>query len=291
MDDETAGSMRGRTVLVTGGNSGIGLETVVGLAGLGADVTIAVRNQAKGEAAAAEAERRAGRPVQVRNLDLASFESIRTFAEAYLAATPRLDVLVNNAGVVMSQRTETAEGFETTFGVNHLGHFLLTDLLLNRLKASTPARVVVLSSDAHRAAFRGLDFDDLQAEKRYWGMAVYCRSKLANLYFARSLATRLEGTGVTVNAVHPGTVRTNLGQEGDTTFAGKATALLGRFLSSPAAGAATSIHVATAPEAGEVAGRYFANQKETEPARIGRDDAAAERLWAASEALVGTAGA
>ena len=136
----------------------------------------------------------------------ASTASIRTFAEAYLAGHPELHVLVNNAGLMLSERSETEDGFETTFGVNHLGHVLLTELLLDRLKASAPARIVVVASEAHKFALDGMRFDDLQAERRYWSYRVYGRSKLANILFTRSLAKRLEGTGVTVNAVHPGSV-------------------------------------------------------------------------------------
>ena len=199
--------MKDKTVLITGGNAGLGLETAVALATMGAAVTITARDAARGDAARQEIIERSGadpQQVEVMALDLASTDSIRRFAEAFLASHPRLDVLVNNAGLILSERTETEDGFETTFGVNHLGHVLLTDLLLDRLKASAPARIVVVASEAHKFAIDGLKFDDLQCEGRFWSYRVYGRSKLANIYFTRALAKRLDGTGVTVNAVHPG---------------------------------------------------------------------------------------
>ena len=202
-----------KTVLITGGNAGLGLETAVALAALGDSVTITARDPARGEAARAEIVERSGsETVEVMALDLASTASIRSFAAAFLDTHPRLHVLVNNAGLILSERTETEDGFETTFGVNHLGHVLLTDLLLDRLKASAPARIVVVASDAHKFALDGLKFDDLQCHGHYWSYRVYGRSKLANIYFMRALAKRLEGTGVTVNAVHPGSVATRFGR-------------------------------------------------------------------------------
>ena len=149
-------------------------------------------------------------------LDLASFASIRAFAADFLGRYDRLDVLLNNAGLVLQQRSETAEGFESTFGVNHLGHFLLTDLLLDRVRATSPARIINVSSHAHKQARHGLDFDDLQSTRRYRGFAVYSKSKLANIYFTRELARRLAGSGVTVNALHPGFVASRFGRDGDT---------------------------------------------------------------------------
>jgi NAD(P)-dependent dehydrogenase (short-subunit alcohol dehydrogenase family) len=158
----TTSSMDGKTVLITGGNAGLGLETAVALAAMGASVVITSRSAEKGEAARKEIIERTGSAhVEVMALDLASFASIRAFAEAFLASHPRLDVLVNNAGLILSERTTTEEGFETTFGVNHLGHFLLTDLLLDRIKASAPARIVNVASEAHKFAIDGLKFDDL----------------------------------------------------------------------------------------------------------------------------------
>jgi NAD(P)-dependent dehydrogenase (short-subunit alcohol dehydrogenase family) len=283
--------MHGKTVLITGGNSGIGKETAVALARLGGTVVFTSRDPQRGEQAAADIRKRSGADVALMPLDLASFASIRSFAAAFLDRYDRIDVLVNNAGLVLSERTETEEGFETTFGVNHLGHFLLTDLLLDRIKAGAPARIVNVASRAHRFARSGLDFDDLQAAKRYSAIQAYARAKLANIYFTRELARRLEGTGVTVNALHPGGVATGFARDGDVKAPFSWLYTLARpFLRSPEKGAETSIYLASTPEVDGVTGRYFADSKETEPTLIAQDDDAARRLWAASEALISEAG-
>jgi len=284
-------TMDGKVVLITGGNSGIGKETAVELARMGATLVFTSRDASKGEAAAADVGQRAGRDVAWLPLDLASFASIRRFASDLLGRHDRLDVLVNNAGLILEGRTQTEDGFETTFGVNHLGHFLLTQLLLERIKASAPARIVNVSSDAHRSARDGLDFDDLQSTKRYGALRAYSRSKLANIYFTRELARGRAGSGVTANAVHPGGVATGFGRDGD--FKGVYAfgyGLIRPFLRSPAKGAETSVYVASAPELDGVTGKYFADCKESQPTAIAQDDAAARRLWEVSEALVAQAG-
>ena len=279
-----------KTVLITGGNAGLGLETAVALAAMGAAVTITARDAARGEAARAEIAARSGsEAVEVMALDLASTASIRSFAVAFLDTHPRLDVLVNNAGLILSERTETEDGFETTFGVNHLGHVLLTDLLLDRLVASAPARIVVVASDAHKFALDGLNFDDLQCHGHYWSYRVYGRSKLANIYFMRALAKRLEGTGVTVNAVHPGSVATRFARDGDTRLTTAITTAVARPVSrTPEEGARTQVVVAAGPALEGVSGSYFCNSKADDKrlSRIARDDAAAERLWVLSRELL-----
>ena len=285
--------MTGKTVLITGGNAGLGLETAVALAAAGADVTITSRDAARGEAARKEIVDRAGVDaghVEVMALDLASLAGVRAFAAQFLDTHPRLDVLVNNAGLILSERTETEDGFETTFGVNHLGHVLLTDLLLDRLKASAPSRIVVVASNAHKFAPDGLKFDDLQCEGRFWSYRVYGRSKLANILFMKALAKRLEGTGVTVNAIHPGSVATRFGRDGDTRLTTAATTWIARpFSRTPEAGARTQVHVASAPELADVSGGYFVSSKPGDRwlSRAARDDEAAERLWTVSRELVG----
>jgi NAD(P)-dependent dehydrogenase (short-subunit alcohol dehydrogenase family) len=279
------------TVVITGGNSGIGKATAIELAKRGANVVLTARDEAKGAAAAREVEAESGRAVEHRRLDLASFESIRRFAEGFLADHPALHVLINNAGLVLSERQTTAEGLEATFGVNHVGHFLLTELLLPRLRESAPARIVNVSSDAHLRAKGGLDFDDLNRERRYKGFDVYGESKLANIYFTRELARRLEGTGVTVYAVHPGVVRTGFSLDGDTR--GPVAwffRLAGPLLRTPAQGASTSIWAATAPELAHESGKYYKDRHEAKVSRAARDDAAAERLWEVSEAIVRAGG-
>ncbi len=280
-------NMQGKVVLITGGNTGIGKATAIALARMGAQVTITSRNPAKGEAALADIRQQAGSDkVECMRLDLASLAGVRRFAAEFLASHPRLDVLINNAGLVLGERSETEDGFETTFGVNHLGHFLLTDLLLPRLKESAPSRIVVLSSDAHRAAFRGLDFDDLHARRSYRGLPVYCRSKLANLLYTVELADRLRGTGVTVNAVHPGIVASEFGGADDVGGMFGSLFKLSSLISiTPEKGARTSVHLASAPELADVSGKYFVRSKQRRPSRAALDRGAALRLWEVSEQL------
>jgi retinol dehydrogenase-12 len=284
--------MQGKTVLITGGNSGIGKFTAIGLAKLGAKVVFTSRNQRKGDVARAEIREAANtQQVDFMDLDLADFASIERFAAEFQRKYERLDVLVLNAGLVLDQRSTTKQGFETTFGVNHLGHMLLTELLLDRLKACAPARILVLSSDAHKGAPEGLDFDDLMAERKYNGWKVYCRSKLANVLFTRALAKRLEGTGVTVNAVHPGFVYSGFGGADD--IQGRATRigmfLLRPFMLSSEKGARTSVWVASAPQFDRSSGGYYVRCKPGRPSSAAKDDAAAERLWAISETLIAQA--
>ena len=287
--------MHGKTIVVTGGNSGIGKETAIALAAMGAHVVMTARNVEKGRAALAELRTRAtgtAGTAEVADLDLASFASIRTFADDLLQRHPRVDVLVNNAGVVSSRRAETREGFELTFGVNHLGHFLLTTLLLDRLRQSAPSRIVTVASGAHRSARGGLDFDDLQATRHYGVMRAYAASKLANIYFSRELARRLDGSGVTSNALHPGFVASNFAREGDAGRLGEiATSLLRPFAISPARGALTSVHLASSTEVEGVTGGYFYKCKPARISNAAADDSAAARLWTLSEELVSVAGA
>jgi retinol dehydrogenase-12 len=196
-------------------------------------------------------------------------------------------VLLNNAGVVLLRRETSADGYEMTFAVNHLAYFALTSLLLERLQATPGARIVSVASEAHRFGGR-LDFDDLQSERRYRGLGVYGRSKLCNILWTRELARRLAGTGVTANCCHPGGVATRLGQT-DAAWTRALSRVVGLFLLTPEQGARTSVYLATAPGLGSVSGRYFAKERELQPSRAARDDAAARRLWEVSEALVARA--
>lgn len=281
--------MSGKKVIVTGGNSGIGLETAAALAGAGASVTITARHRAKGEAALAEIRsRHASSDVDLVTFDLASFESVRSGAAELLERLVRIDVLVNNAGLMQSERSETVDGLETTFQVNHLGPFLLTVLLLDRLKTSAPARIVNVASTAHQAARSGLDFSDLQSTGSYAGMAVYGRSKLANIYFTTELARRLQGTGVTANCLHPGTVRSGFAADGDSGGLFSIGIAIARpFMIGPAKGAETSVYLASSPEVEGVTGKYFVKCRARTPSKAARDEAAAKRLWEESERLVG----
>lgn len=284
MDDLT-----GNVAVITGGNTGIGKEAAVGLARLGAHVLITSRNDERGREARDDIAARTGNEsVEVMQLDLASFRSIRSFAADVLDRFDRLDVLVNNAGLILLRRRKTEDGFEETFGVNHLGHFLLTNLLLDRVRASAPSRVVVVSSNAHKGAKRGLDFDDLQGEHRYRCVDAYSKSKLANIYFTRELARRLDGTGVTANALHPGFVRSDFGRGGDLggLYGWGNKYLAGPFAISPEKGSRTTIYLASSPEVDGVTGRYFYKSKPATPSSVAQDDAEARRLWDVSEQLV-----
>ncbi len=280
--------MTGKTVVITGANSGIGLETAVALARAGAKILITVRDRARGEAAVADIRARSGQDdVDVVVFDLGSIASTRQGAAEILARCDRIDVLVNNAGVVLSSRRETEDGLEATFAVNHLGHFVLTELLLDRLKQSAPARIVNVASTAHKGARKGLNFDDLQSSSAYSGMQVYSKSKLANIYFTTELARRLEGTGVTVNCLHPGTVATGYGRDGDSSgvlaFGLK---IIKPFILNAEQGARTSIYLASSPDVAGVTGKYFVKRKPRLPSAAARDDEAARRLWECSEEIV-----
>ena len=280
--------MIGKVCVVTGANTGIGLETARALARLGATVVMTARSRARGEAALEDVRRSSpGAKVEPLDLDLAALASVRAAAAELAKRHPRIDVLVNNAGLFLTQREETKDGFEMTFGVNHLGPFLFTRLLLEQLEAAAAARIVNVASDEHRRA-AGLELDDLDARRRYSGVMAYARSKLANVLFTRELARRLAGTRVTANALHPGGVRTEIGQGGDARGAIRILlALLRPFLLTPAQGALTSIHLASSPEVEGVTGRYFVKCRESTPSAAALDDEAARRLWEESERRVG----
>jgi NAD(P)-dependent dehydrogenase (short-subunit alcohol dehydrogenase family) len=281
-------SMRDRVAVVTGANVGIGFETAAAVAARGATTVLACRDRSKGDAAVAAIRRRVGHDgVHLVHLDLADFASVRACADELQSRWDRLDVLVNNAGGWWSQRRLTEQGFEQTFGVNHLGPFLLTQLLLNRLRTSAPSRIVNVSSVGHRFA-RGMNWDDLQLERGYDSALAYGQSKLANLLFTRELARRLPASEVTANACHPGSVRTGLGRDGDATgiIGLVAFGLLRPFYLSPARGARTTIYLASAPELAGQTGGYYVRRRRHRESSAARDDAAARRLWEVSEQLV-----
>jgi NAD(P)-dependent dehydrogenase (short-subunit alcohol dehydrogenase family) len=243
---------------------------------------IACRDVDKGKAALDEIAAKTGsKNLHAIQLDLASLKSVRAFAAAIMAKFTRLDVLVENAGVMTKKRQVTADGFEMNFGVNHVGHFLLTELLLPLLKSSAPSRIVVVSSSFHS---RGkLDFDDLASEKSWSGSCP--RSKLANMLFVRALAKRRDGTKVVVNGLHPGVIATELARDYSAPIR-----LMAKWLfKSPEQGARTSLYLATAPEVAEISGRYFADAKEKMPGAATLDDALAERLWTETERLIARA--
>ncbi len=280
--------MSGKTCVVTGATSGIGEVAALELARRGATVVIVGRNAEKCATTVDRLRRETGNEaVESLVADLSVQADIRRLAQDIQERFDRLDVLLNNAGAMFPKRRESADGIEMTLALNHLGYFLLTLELLERLKASAPSRVVNVASDAHRMV-RGIDFDDLQARRSYRGFRLYGQSKLANILFTRELARRLEGTGVTANALHPGFVATNfMAGEG---LANMAMRGLARVLAlSPEKGAETSTYLATSPDVEGVSGRYFVQCKPAEPTSAGRDDEAARRLWEVSEQLTGRA--
>ena len=276
--------LNGKTVVITGANAGIGKETAVDLARRNARVIMACRSVEKGEKAAVEVRKRSGSDnVVFMQLDLASLTSVRQFAARVLEEEPRLDILINNAGVMACPYTKTEDGFEMQFGVNHLAHFLLTNLLLDRLTEAPSARIVNLSSLAH--AFGKINFDDLNSEQSYGSWSAYGQSKLANILFTRSLAKRLEGTNVTVNAVHPGSVITELQRH---SFGVSILRFFTSFFwKTPEEGAQTSIYCAVSEEMEGVSGKYLADCKIVKPRnKEATDDEIAERLWQVSAQMV-----
>jgi NAD(P)-dependent dehydrogenase (short-subunit alcohol dehydrogenase family) len=269
--------MHGRTCVITGATSGIGRATAIALAEKGATLVLVCRDQQRGEETLAAIVRQTGRRDASLVLgDLAVQRDVRRIAGELLAADRPLHVLINNAGVVNLQRMVTADGIEATFAVNHLAPFLLTNLLLDRLRQSAPARVVTVSSEAHR--WGQLDFDDLGNERRYRFMRVYGQTKRANILFTAELARRTAGSGVTANSLHPGAVATSLGKNNGA-WARALIALLRPFFRSPAGGAATSIYLASSPAVEAVTGRYFVDCQEKRPAPQACDADAARRLW------------
>lgn len=282
-----ARDLAGKTIVVTGATSGIGLETARALARRGARVVACARARSKGEAAQRDIERTTGAAPELVVFDLASMDDVRRGARELLARFDRIDVLVNNAATMHPRRELTVDGFETTFATNHLGPFLLTNLLLDRLRENTEARVVNVAARAHRRC-PGLRFDDLGfARGRYVATAAYNHSKLANVAFTIELARRLHGSTVTTNALHPGVVQTELGQDGEIGgLTGIAWRLIQPLLMSPVDGAASTLHCATAPELARISGAYFDAGEIHRLGRVARNTESARRLWTISAELV-----
>jgi NAD(P)-dependent dehydrogenase (short-subunit alcohol dehydrogenase family) len=275
--------MSGKTVLLTGGTGGIGKATALGLAIMGARVAITGRDRERSEVTAREIRAAGGGQVEVFIGDLSAQSEVRRVADEVLHSLSRIDVLVNNVGGYWNTRHVTADGLERTFALNHLAPFLLTHLLLDRLTQSGPARVVTVSSNAQ--AQGRIDFDDLQGMRSYSGSRAYSQSKLANVLFSYELARRLHGTSVTANALHPGVVSTSFGAEDPATVQRVLIPFLRPFMRTPAEGAATSIHLASAPDLEQVTGRYFADSKPKTSSKPSYDQAAAVRLWQISAEL------
>ena len=274
--------MTGKTCIVTGANAGIGKETALGLAKLRATVVMVCRDRERGEAAQREVKQSSGNQrVELMLCDFSSQNSIRQFAKAFTEQHERLDVLVNNAGIVLRERSMTEDGLESTFAINHLGYFLVTNLLLDVLKKSAPSRIVNVASAAHK--FGKLDINGWPTGRNYSAFGAYANSKLANVLFTYELARRIKGTGVTANCLHPGTVGTNL-------FRG-----LPKFLKTliklvtigTERGARTSIYLASSDEVEGVTGKYFARSRQQESSEVSRNEEAARALWQLSVELTG----
>jgi retinol dehydrogenase 14 len=281
--------LTGKTVVVTGANSGIGKATATQLAKLGATVVMACRDREKGETALAEVKLASKNPyVRLMMLDLASQASVRQFANEFESRYRRLDVLINNAGAILAKREISPDGIVTMFAVNYLSHFLLTNLMLPRLVASAPSRVVNIASNLH---FNGhLDFNDIQGRKHYKSSRSYADAKLAMVLFTYELARRLKVAGITVNCVHPGVVSTNLGRN-DAGLLATIMYAATPFLSSPEEGAATPVYLASAPELSNVTGKYFVDKKPIVSSQESYDEDEAKKLWKVSAELTNLPGA
>ena len=277
-------NMHGKVCLVTGATTGIGKEIALGLAQRGATVVIVGRDPHKCEATVSELRARTGNSsIEALVADLSSQAEVRRLAGDVTRAYPRLHVLMNNAGAIFTSRRQSVDGLEMTFALNHLAPFLLTNLLLDTLKAGGHARIVTTSSMAHQGA--RITFDDLQSERRYRAFGAYGQSKLANILFTRELAKRLTGTELTANCFHPGVVASNFGRSNGGIAGGMFS--LGRpFFISPEKGAETGIYLASSPSAASISGQYFARKNVARTSAAANDGAAARRLWDVSAALV-----
>jgi len=278
----SSGALQRRVCLVTGATSGIGQATARGLAALGATVLVVGRSEAKTRATVDQIKQVTGNPcVEGLLADLSSQQQVRALASTVLERAPQLHVLVNNAGAIYTKRSLSVDGIEMTFAVDHLAYFLLTSLLVERLRASAPARIINVASDAH--AHARIDFDDLQGERGYRAFRAYGRAKLANILFTVELARRLEGSGVTANCFHPGFVASGFNKNNGRFMAFGMT-LARPFARSPEKGADTLVWLADSPEVSSQTGGYFADRKRKQPSEAARDTAAARRLWELSEA-------
>jgi NAD(P)-dependent dehydrogenase (short-subunit alcohol dehydrogenase family) len=277
------GGMESKVVLITGGTSGIGRAAATALAAMGAEVVVTGRSRERGELAVEEIRDTSGNArVSLMLADLAVQAEVRGLAEEFRERYDRLDVLVNNAGIIQSKRTETPDGIELTLAVNHLAPFLLTNLLLDLLKKSAPSRIITVSSEARRGA--KIDFEDLQSERRYRPFKVYGMTKLANILFTYELAERLEGTGVVANSLHPGGVNTNFGNN-NRSFGTLIFRAFKPFMRTPEQGADTVVYLAVSPEAGKMTGRYLTDRKVVSTFQDPHDEVMQKRLWEISEEL------
>jgi NAD(P)-dependent dehydrogenase (short-subunit alcohol dehydrogenase family) len=282
-------NLAGKTVVVTGGTGGLGWQTALALAAMDARLVLIGRDPARGEAALGYLRRQsAGAAVEAHYADLSRLDDVRRIAATLGEKLDRIDVLVNNAGAIFNRREVTEDGLERTFALNHMGYFLLTLLLWDKLLRSAPARIVNVASEAHRGA--RLDFADLQSSKRYGGWKAYRRSKLCNILFTRELARRLAGSGVTANCVHPGFCATGIGNNTSGWFRRGVRLAKRLFAIAPERGARTLIYAAAAPELADVNGAYFIDCRPATPSPEAQDDESARRLWEASARIAGPGG-
>ena len=280
---ENSKVLKGKVCMVTGATAGIGIVTAKALAQQGATVIVAGRNKEKSVSTVDQIRKETGNhDVEYILADLSVQKEVRKLSDDFKSKFKRLDILVNNAGAVFDKRFETADGLEMTFALNHLSYFLLTDLLLDTIKASVPSRIINVSSDAHKGA--KINFDDIQGKKKYGAMRAYGQSKLANILFTYELARKLEGSGVTSNALHPGFVASSFGSNMSGAFR-----LILRFLQlfamSSEKGAETSIYLATSPDVANINGKYFVKKKEVRTSVESYDKNVGEKLWEVSEEL------
>ncbi len=280
--------MKGKTVVITGGNAGIGKATAIALAKNGAEILIVSRSAEKAKTAVAEIKKASGtEKVDFIQMNLASQQSVRNAAEKVKQKHPKIDVLINNAGCYLSDLTLNEDGLEMQFATNHLGHFLFTNLLLDNLKKAGKARIINLASIAHKST-RELDLDDINFEKQEYGTwKSYSRSKFCNILFTKELAKRLDGTGITVNAVHPGGVRTTIAEKNVNWFTKLGWIIMKPFMITVEKGAATSIHLASSPDVEGITGHYWVKSKQEWSNRPSQDPELAKALWKKSEELVG----
>jgi NAD(P)-dependent dehydrogenase (short-subunit alcohol dehydrogenase family) len=284
MESENGYNMQGRTCLVTGANAGLGKATALGLARMGATVVMVCHNRSRGEAAMQEIKTESGNEsVDLMLADLSSQQSIRQLAQDFKDKYQHLHILVNNAGGIFNKRSLTVDGLEYTFAFNHLAYFLLTNLLLDVLKASAPARIVNVSTRLGSGA--KIEFDDLQSEKKYSGMRAYSSSKLCNMMFTYELAKRLEGTGVTANVLFPGVFRSNFGRNTSALPMRVLGVVVRPFMARSEKAAERTLYLAAAPEVEGVSGKYFADKKEIQSPEQSYDEAVARRLWEVSAEL------
>jgi NAD(P)-dependent dehydrogenase (short-subunit alcohol dehydrogenase family) len=275
--------MQGKTILVTGGNSGLGLHAAGQLAQKGAKVIITTRDEAKAKNAQAEIQKLYGQHVDYLLLDLGDLDSVRKCAAEFNAKYDRLDVLVNNAGLNVTDRRETKQGFEYVLGVNQVGPYLFTNLLLDKLKASTPSRIVCLSSAAHVGARKGIDWDDLQRHKKYGGQP-YCQVKLGTIFWVQEMAKHYKDFGITAYAVNPRLVSTNFAMDGDTTGIQKIFFTLGKYwMLTPDKGCNTTVWCASEPGIENLSGQYFQDCAPRKPASWANNPTAAKRWWDLNE--------